>query len=323
MYRFLLLIQLFLFSALACPTSFTQCSDKYHDSVIEHNNTLLIPLNKTTSLLYTPTVPNLAYIKSNRLLGLYLLKDQNNTYPYIFTLKTSDKLVSLSSQHLKELKLKSPQIGLDKFAYYQGANSLGILNDSCCTLHGIATSKGVIDKSYLEQFVESSESRYADAGIRVKNSSGKVIVRAVDPYFKHGVFKLGDEILYMDRKRVSSASELMRDILFSKVGTTHYFRVQRAGRNLPLKLTFTQRFGGGLLSDTFLERFGFYFDDDLVVTQSAQKLKVGDKIISINKKKIENMSMFRTEVMNTPYNITLLVERHGFQFFIELNEDKK
>ena len=54
-------------------------------------------------------------------------------------------------------------------------------------------------------------------------------------------------------------------ILFSLPGSEHKVTVRRDGKELVLDVRIAERLGGGLLSDTFLERLGLYLDRQLFV----------------------------------------------------------
>ncbi len=324
MYRYLIVIHIFLLSALACPTSFTQCQDKYFDAGVESNNTLIIPLSKTQSLLYSKQQPPFKILKSNPYLGLYILENQNNKFPYLFSLKESDTLAVISSPIVKTLSNSKPQIGLSQWSQALRRLPFGMINDTCCSLHGLSVEDGIIEKDYLEHFVSTKEFGYADAGFRLGLNNKKAIVTSIDPYMRDQKFLVGDEILYMDKKLVYSTSALMQKILFSKPNTMHHFRIKREGVNIPLKVTFDKRYGGGLLSDTYLERFSLFLDRELnfVATPTNSKIKIADKLVAINGEKVEDIMSVRESIMHSPENLTFLLERNGFQFFIKFRKNK-
>ena len=85
-----------------------------------------------------------------------------------------------------------------------------------------------------------------------------------------------------------------------------------------------KREGGGFLSDTFLEFLGLYFDKNLFLTKIEKKalkyqLKLGDKLLQINHKKIRTKEEILEILVNKNKSLSLLFLRDQFQFFLTVN----
>jgi PDZ domain-containing secreted protein len=217
-----------------------------------------------------------------------------------------------------------PQVGLNNLAIFtKRVHAPNILTSSCCFLEGIVTYEGIIQKEYLKRFIESKQSDYGDIGIRLIQKKDYIVVSASNPYIKENKFKNGDIILKYNEKKIINAAMLMRKILFSKIGSTHTFELKRNNKILKFKIKSFKRYGGGLISDTFLEQKGIFFDKNLTIIQINNKLEsngleVGDKLLQINHTKVQTQKELRIYISNFTDFSSLLVSRDGFEFFVNL-----
>ena len=150
-----------------------------------------------------------------------------------------------------------------------------------------------------------------------------VIVKSSNPFMNNNPFKKDDCILALDDKIVKDSASFMRDILFSKIGSKHKVKIKRGSKTLIFNVTSQKRFGGGYLSDTFLEFLGISFDKNLFITKIEKKaemyeLIVGDKLLQINGETIKTEQDILDKLANSKESSSLLFQRRQFQFFIEV-----
>ncbi|MCD6433710.1 MAG: PDZ domain-containing protein [Sulfurimonas sp.] len=328
MLRVFLVLAFFLLNlqASSCRGGYDSCKQKIIDSKSIVNQSLQFPINKYQRVVFSTTIPHAKILKYDPYLSLYLIEDKKGfKYPfkinYNLTLGTAcvDKKMAIEGKILKR------QIGLNSFARYSEPLFVpSLLLTSCCSLEGIVTPRGIIEKEYIDRFVRVKEISYADIGIRVDDKKNCITIDAVNPFIKDNPFRIGDCVLKFDGKKVANASLLMRKILFSKIGSIHSLTIKRGSKLLTFKTEAKKRYGGGYLSDTFLEFLGLSFDKNLYIVKiekKAQKygLKLGDKLLQINQKEITNEEEILKIILQTKNSSNLLFERKHFQFFVKIN----
>ena len=301
---------------------------KVKDSKSIQQNALFIPLQKNQTLFYSLSQKphKLQILKHDPFLSLYLVKSENSfEYPFKVNMNYTAPLAVVDSQKVSQGEIVSNQVGLNSLATFsQKTHTPAILTNSCGFLEGVVRTKGVIQKEYLKRFIQSSEVEYSDIGIRVKENGGRVVVSSFNPFVKQRDFQIGDTILELNGKKVKSAASFMREILFSKVSTTHKVKIERNGKVFYKELQSTHRYGGGDISDTYLEQKGVYFDKNMRVIKVEPKakdlkVKIGDKLVQVNGVKIKNQQAVRKSISDYEEFTFLLFERRGFQFFVKIN----
>jgi hypothetical protein len=324
-FRLFVAASLLFINLQACKGGYTACVAKVKDSHAIENNILQIPLEKNTRLLYTHTKPDAKILKYDPFLSLYLIEDKNPfAYPFAINMRLQLGTAMVTNKGSCEGKIIRNQIGLNTLASYSEPLLIpSLLTSSCCWLEGIVTPRGIIQKEYLKHFVTAKKSEYGDIGIRVKNEKGRVVVTECDPFFKPNPFKVNDIILALDGKKVKAASTFMRKVLFSKTGLKHTLKIQREKSYLSYRVTTKKRYGGGELSDTFLESQGLYFDKELFLVQIGKQfkkygIKEGDRLIQVNGVKVKNQKELREYLQSAKNYSSLLFERNGFEFFVNI-----
>ncbi len=325
MFRLFIALNLLLLNIYACQGGYDSCIKKINDSKTIQNNSLLIPIENSELLIYSRTTPNAKILKYDPFLSLYLIEDTNK-FPYPFDINMRQQLGSamVNRADAKEGKILKNQVGLNSFATFsQKTKTPALITSSCCSLESIVTPEGIIQKEYLKRFISSNKAEYSDIGIRVKNEGAHVIVSASDPYMNNNPFKKGDRIIAFNGVKIRAASLLMRNILFSKVGSKHKVKVKRDGKFFDFVVQASIRFGGGYLSDTFLEQKGVYFDKQLHVTKLSQKfldygLVRGDRLLQVNGIEVKTQNELRKHIENFKDFSALLFERRNFQFFVNI-----
>lgn len=325
MFRLCFALFLSFANSIACEGGYDSCIAKIKDSHTIKNNRLSIPLKNNQILLYSQSVPNKKILKHDPFLSLYLVEEKNAfQYPFLINNNLTLGYAGVNDKFAIEGKILESQIGLNQLARFNEALfAPSLLLNSCCSLEGIVTPQGIIEKEYIQRFRHSTQSTYADIGIRVEQRDKKVFVSAVDPFLEENPFLIGDCIVSFDGKEVQSASKLMRDILFSKLGEAHRVKLKRDNKLLSVNVKGYKRYGGGYLSDTFLEQKGIFFDANLYVSklsQDAQRygLKLQDRVLQVNGQSVKTQKELRALLYGEKAKVEILFQRDGFQFFMKL-----
>ena len=325
MFRLFTLLTLLFLNSFACQGGYNSCISKIKDSHTIQKNSLYIPVAKHKLLVYSQTKPDAKILKYDPFLSLYLIEDRKKfPYPFDINMRLQLGTAMVNEKIAKEGKTLTNQIGLNRLAHYNTkVKRPALITSSCCSLEGIATGDGVIQKEYIRRFLSKVPVGYSDIGIRVKNEKGLVLVSASNPYLKKNPFQKGDCILSHNGKRVKAASTFIRDILFSKLGSTHKIKIKRNGKFLTLKVKATKRYGGGNISDTFLEQKGIYFDKKLHIVKLSNRYKaygmlLGDKLLQVNGTTVKNQEELLRYIEKFKDFTSLLFERRKFQFFVNI-----
>ncbi len=320
---------LFTLKLFSCSTEFSVCYDKARDSkAFFEADSLSVAMQGNSRIIYSPLQPIFKVKRYDPFLGLALIEDKKPfPYPYIFYTKSEKNLVSINAQDFTKGSLLHQQCGLDRLGLFsRPIKTPSLINYNCCALAGIASKKGVINHHYLKHFLESKLKimAYGDVGIRLKDKKDSLYVHRIDPFFEPQVFVQGDKILAMDGKKIVSLCLLRRHILFASIGSRHTFTILRQGKVLHVKTTVQKRLGGGLLSDTFLERFGLVLNERFCLASISAKstemeLAIGDCLIQVNFFNIDTVEDIQKYVQKSDIDNALLFQRNDFQFFIHIN----
>lgn len=325
MFRLFALFTLLFFNLFACQGAYRSCTQKINDANVIQNSSLSIPIKNNKRLIYSLTPPNAKILKQDPFLSLYLIED-TTPFAYDFDINLNLKIGSaiVDKKNSIQGKILTNQVGLNSLATYSKKyRAPALLLNSCCSLEGIVTPKGIIQKEYIQRFISSSPAEYSDIGIRVKNDKHLVIVSASNPYMKNNPFKKGDCIVAFDGKKVKAASLFMREVLFSKVGSKHTIKIKRGSKFMTFDVITQKRVGGGELSDTFLEFKGIYFDKNLTIVKLSHYFKkyglhLGDKLIQVNGTLVKTQEELLNYTQNFQDFSSLLFERDKFQFFVNI-----
>ena len=325
MLRLFAAFTLFFINLYACKGGYNSCKHKIKDSHALTNLQTNIPVTKHKRIVFSRTKPKGKILKYDPFLSLYLVEDKKGfRYPFQMRNRAVMGVASVDRKRAFEGRFKNHQIGLNQFAIFnQPVTVPALLLTSCCSLEGIVTPKGIIEKAYIERFLKIKKVSYSDIGIRVEDKQRKVLVKAINPFMDGNNFLVGDQILQFDNKRVTNAAKLMQWILFSKIGSTHKVKINRNGKKITLRMQSKKRNGGGYLSDTFLEVLGISFDKQLKIINIQAKakkygLKLGDKLLEVNHKKITTEGEIVKRISQSKEAAELLFERHAFQFFVKV-----
>jgi hypothetical protein len=320
-----LLFSFFVFHLYACQGGYVSCIKKIQDSQTIQKNSLYIPVNNNKLLVYSSKKPDAKILKYDPFLSLYLIEDRKKfPYPFDVNMRVQLGTAVVNSSDAKEGKILHHQVGLNHLGLYsESLKHPALITSSCCSLEGIASASGVIEKEYIQRFLSKSRVEYSDIGIRVEMLHKSVVVQGSNPFWKNNPFKKGDVILSYDGKKVDNASLFMRKVLFSKVNTSHKVLIKRKGVVMHFDVTTAKRYGGGALSDTFLEQKGIYFDKKLHIIELSEAFKVyglalGDRLLQVNGKSVSNQDELQHYIEDFKDFSSLLFERRKFQFFVNI-----
>ena len=326
MLRVFIALNIFLLSLLACNGSYKSCQIKTTNLHVVQDASLVIPLQNNQTLIYSKEPMNAKVIKHDPFLNLYLVESKKYVrYPFRINPQLSLAQASVGDGCVTEGKIKTKQIGLNALATYtKPIIAPSLLLNSCCNLEGLVTPKGIIQRDYLDHFVHSKNRYYGEIGVRVVDEDKLIIIKRVNPFDLSVKFKKNDCITHVNGKKILDASDFMKHVLFAKVGTQLKVIVVRNGKKILVKATIKQRFGGGAISDTFLEAKGLYFSSDLTLLSVGEKYKkfglhIGDRLIQVNGKKVTKIEDIRMYIDDFKHFASLVFTRNDFQFFVNIN----
>jgi hypothetical protein len=311
----------FVFVAIAhgCESGFESCLQKVNDLHVVQNDTLQIPLKQKKLLIYSNKPLNNT-MKSDPFLGLYLIKAKYAvSHPFKFHKTLPYSQLASVSTGITCGNITHPQKGLEHLATFSSPlQQNGVVLTSCCELVGVATPRGIIQKRYIQHFLEKG-GVYGEIGVRVMQKDKKVKVCSVNRFINRKLF-IGDIIVSVNKKTIHNVKEFNEAVLFAKIGSVVQVELIRDNKKIQLSMKVMQRKGGGLLSDTFFEAIGVYFDPTLhVIASTNPSLHVGDRIFSINKKAVKNYKDMRLALSSIEDIVKIGITRKGLDFFITLN----
>ncbi|MFK5938639.1 MAG: PDZ domain-containing protein [Sulfurimonas sp.] len=325
MFRLFTVLTLLFLNLYACKGGYNSCRLKINDSNSLTNNLTNISVTKHSRVIFSRTRPQAKILKYDPFLSLYLVQDKKGfRYPFQIRYTPLLGLACVDKKRAIEGKITKHQVGLNHFATFsEPVLYPSIILTSCCSLEGIVTPRGIIEKAYIDRFVKIKKVSYADIGIRVKDDKNLVLVSAINPFLDGNSFQINDAILSFDGKKVKNASKLMQWILFSKIASSHIVKIKRGSKLLTLKMKNSKRNGGGYLSDTFLEFLGISFDKNLRIIKIQKKakkyqLKLGDRLIQVNQKNITTQNEILKIISQSKDSSNLLFQRYDFQFFVTI-----
>ena len=330
----------FVSALLAQEYDYKHCIEYYTHASVPVGDTRAVALKhngKVVYFLYARTPPKAKILKSDPFMGFYLIESKPTKLAY--DLLTLDKR-TLEDPNLVAISAKSPARGhitgrqSGYLHYAQFSNTLernSVIGNICYQIYGVGVGgKGFIERSYIERFLNAKEIAYSDIGVRL--DSKRAVVRYSDPFFPRNPFLQDDEILNINATKITSATQALW--LITNLPRTREVMVQvrRAGQILNFSLKPDRLYGGFLLRDTFLERFGIVLDNNMMIVSKHdapnrfKDLKVGDRIVWINKtpatpnnlKELLTRTLEPQELSKYEGKIQLLVRRGEFEFFIKI-----
>lgn len=321
---------------------YTHCKNYYLNASVPVGNTRAIALKhkgKKVYLLHSKTRPNAKIIKADPFVGLYLIESTPSKLSYNLlaldsrTLKDPN-LATISAKEVKKGKITARQNGYLNYAKFSSPLAQNsVIGNICYQIYGIGIGgNNFLEKKYIDRFLNVGAT-YSDIGVRFDMNVKKPLVYLIDPFFPDNPFVVGDEILSVNGKKVGTVLDAIWAITNLPLNKSAKITIKRDGKAHTLSLRPDKMYGGLLLSDTFLERFGVAFGDNLEVLSLNESghlrlrfLKEGDKIVWINKKEAtinnikELLSNSQSEQEQEQYEgkIQLLIHRGEAEFFIKI-----
>ncbi|BCZ16915.1 PDZ domain-containing protein [Helicobacter sp. NHP19-003] len=278
-------------------------------------------------------------LKADPFIGFYLLKTPPTEFAYslldIDEHAYTHPLASVSAHQATRGQIVRRQEGFLDYARFSvpvAAN--GVVSNICYQIYGVGVGGGFIEARYIKRFLRQSTPYYGDIGVRVHQRGG-VVVESVDPFFANNPFLEGDKITNINGRNIDSVRDF--EWIVSNLAYQKRARVQvlRRGRYKTLGVSVDRRYGGFLLPDSFLERFGVKLNAHFVIQALAKNrpkaikvLHVGDKLVWINRRPIApagasfsaKLSALRRALSHgyMQGGIELLVLRNGFEFYVRL-----
>ena len=311
---------------------FSQCYKKNSKSFVYFGDIRAVAVTKNLAVAYSQTKPTVPFIKFDPFLNLYLFKSLKTLNPIklksTHNLKLGEWIAGMDDSSLYAGNFAKSGDLLDSF-YLQNSNleKNSIITCLCCEIYGLGIGGGsFIGSEYIKRFMSAKDVYYGDIGVRFEKQGNDFVVQSKNPLYPKQSLKVGDKILKINGKKVSSLKQLNQTVLFTKPRTTISLELQRGKKILKEKMLVTSRSGGGYLSDSFLENKGIFFDHEMKITKINKKsfgeasgLKIGDKLIQIGHKKIVNTNDLKAYLSKTKNKeVQLLFDRDDFQFFVKL-----
>lgn len=285
---------------------------------------------------YSPKVTPRGYtiLKHDPFVGMYLLKPKKKLKPLNIREINGDileqEIASITPTQSVSGKISTLQQSQIDFATLNVPTfNSSIISTICDHIYGIGIGNNYfLEKRYIDRFL-NNPIYYGDIGIRVfSNKEGLIEVNVVDPFFKDNPFAYGDIIMTINGESIPDLAAFNRVVFDLPQGSKVPVRINRNNNVINTFVVVDRRTGGMLLPENFLARIGIEISDNFVITRvestaknGFDKLKVGDKIIQINNKKVptgyNNIIRMLGEMPDSEQK--WLISRDDFQFFIEVN----
>ncbi|WQX90509.1 PDZ domain-containing protein [Helicobacter pylori] len=310
---------------------FKHCQAFFKKASLQNGGVALKELPKGVYLYYSKTYPKHArVIKSDPFVGLYLL--QSVPSEYVYTLRDLDKdalirpMASIGDKEALEVRLLFKQKGYDRYAQIsQKTQKNGVISNICYQMLGLGVGgNGFIETKFIKRFLNQKEPYYGDIGVRLEEDHKRLVVAQFDPFFPKNPFLKNDEILAINDYKIHSLAEFEWVVSNLKYQSLAKVKIKRNHKVKEVTLKVNKRYGGFLLKDTFLERYGIALDRRFTITKIGAHLpkgldflKLGDRILWVNRKNMASNPKALREALSAP-KIELLVLRKGFEFYIKV-----
>ncbi len=329
-----LLLSIALFFSTSYGVSFTypdfkQCYKKNLKSFVYFGNIKAVAISKYLAVAYLKTKPKRKYEKYDPLLNLYLFRSK-------------EPLNAVKLRSSNKLKIGEWIAGMDEDALYVGnyatsddiydsiylpnakLSPSSIISCLCCDVYGLGIEGGkFVGSEFIKRLINSKERiiKYGDIGVEFKKIGKNFVVKEV--LDNKQPLKVGDRIVSINGKMLNSIKQLRRAILFSKPGVVLKVKYFRGKALIESDIKVKDRF---LDSGFYSKKFGIKFDKNLKIIDLKKTdlgyrsgLRVGDKILSINGKRVKNVEKIKEYFKKSrDKKIELLIDRDDFQFFVYL-----
>ncbi len=164
-----------------------------------------------------------------------------------------------------------------------------------------------------------------------KNVKGVLIssVAKNSPAEKAGI-KEGDVITHFNKKSVDSTAKLKNTVAFSDFNKKYPLRIIRNGKVKKLRIVLDEEFSFQTATGkNYSDDFGFTFEEkekQIIITDVDNNslamhagLRKGDRILSVNRKKITSATQVK-KILDNNKSVLLLIQRGQNKFFVSLNK---
>ncbi|WP_456381781.1 PDZ domain-containing protein [Hydrogenimonas sp.] len=230
------------------------------------------------------------------------------------------------SEKVRHVDILSSPFSIYPGRVEKGFGKEGALFTACCGLVGIVDGEGRwFGRNAMERLLRG-ETYHGDVGVRFERMRKDRVVSAIDPFVRVPLLP-GDRLLKAGKSNDASFETLAQEIDRCRRGKSLSVTVSRDGKTLTFSLKCFERTGGGKVSDTFLERFGFRFDRRLRIVRVEKKgkrqgVREGDRLLQIGRFPVADEADVQRVLTDFSLRKTvpkrLLWERDGFQFFLPL-----
>ncbi|WP_233710505.1 PDZ domain-containing protein [Helicobacter salomonis] len=313
---------------------FSQCV-QYHRLATHGMSVSLLWHDKQVAFLRSATPPKgVKILKRDPFIGFYLIQAPKTRFAYnLLDIDAQAYKRALAGIHARAQtgSIVERQGGFLDFARFSAPLGVGgVVSNICYQIYGVGVGKyEFVETKYLKRFLAQKSAYYGDIGVRMR--SGSAVVQSVDPFFPHNPFLEGDVILKVNNQPVHNARDI--EWVVSNLAYQSHARITLKRRNLTKEVVVKvgKLYGGFLLPDTFLERFGITLDHNLVITKATRlappldTLQVGDRLLWINKRPIvsggQSPRVALQRALSAAFmqgRIEMLILRNGFEFYVRL-----
>jgi len=263
-------------------------------------------------------------IAYDRFKGLCLFQDTTKKPFFLTNYRTN--LYFCQSDKPKAVTILSYPSSIYPGRIKEDLKKRGALFGECCHLAGVVDLNGEwFDATSIKKLLHK-DTRHSDIGVRFSLQGKRVVVKRVDPFVKSPI--LPRDIVVRIEKIKNPTLKQVRDKVDScKVGGKIFIEVIRNKKTFSYRVNCFKRVGGGKVSDTFLEHFGLWFDNKLVIndidksgTGYKSGLRKGDRLLKIDENlvhtKMDAQRVMSSYAVKKSTPKTILWERNSFQFFL-------
>ncbi len=319
---------------------YSHCQSFYKQATTTIDSTLVysVKYNGKPHLIAFSRTPlkSSKILKYDPFLGLYLFEGWTGAS---YTLKPLDNysrtktLAALNTKQITNGKVLNFERGVfDLGKFSASLPNQSVVSNICYQIYGIyAQGQYFVPKNLIDRFLSSKGGIYGDIGVRVAQSGAFVVVEQVDLFFPKNPFLPNDKIIAINQTKIPNVATYEWNVSNLPIGSVAKVTIIRGNKTLDLNIKVGRLYGGGLIRDTFFERFGVVIDSNMVIRQiksqlpfKLTQLSVGDKIFLINKTPIQNDSRFwhfrqLLSQAGIKGDVEFLVLHEGVEIFIRSN----
>ena len=347
--------------SVADAMSYQACQQFYRQatSVVDSKRVFSLQHNgKSYLLAYSKTpLSSSKIIKRDIFLGLYLFSGSTALSYRIKPIDSYANSLSLAgvsaSEAVNGVVVSGGRGIFDLAKFSKPLPKDSVISNICFQVYGFyAYDNYFVPKPLIERFLSSKGGIYGDIGVRIielaqdsqnlatknpanpksvqttKSSPKSIIVEQIDIFFPSNPFLPRDRIVSINGESIKSSVDFEWKVANLTPNSTAKVAIVRNGKAQTLEVKVLHRQGGGLLSDTFLERFGVWLDSNLVIRSmktplpfNLSLLSEGDQLLWIDKTPIKRGDGFwhLRELLMRAWlngNIEILILHEGVEAFV-------